>query len=110
MPGGGGIGGGALTTASNLVFQVLSNGHLLAYSADKGEKLADIDTGLRSGMGPPITYRLDGKQYVAVMGGVGQAAPGGNAGPGNQPTPFAPKLLVFAVDATGTLPSSSGTQ
>jgi len=109
-PGGGGIGGGALTTASNLVFQALSNGHLMAYTADKGEKLADIDTGLRSGMGPPITFRVDGKQYVAVMGGVGQAATGGNAGPGNQPTPFAPKLLVFAVDATGTLPSSSGTQ
>jgi quinohemoprotein ethanol dehydrogenase len=108
-PGGGGIGGGALTTASNLVFQVLSNGRLLAYSADKGEKLADIDTGLRSGMGPPITYRVDGKQYVALMGGVGQAAAGGNAGPGNQPTPFAPKLLVFAVDATTPLPSS-GTQ
>jgi quinohemoprotein ethanol dehydrogenase len=111
MPGGGGIGGGALTTAANLVFQVLSNGHLMAYTADKGEKLADIDTGMRSGMGPPITYRVDGKQYVALMGGVGQAAPGGNAGPGNQPTPFTPKLLVFAVDATGTLPSSSsGTQ
>jgi hypothetical protein len=109
-PGGGGIGGGALTTAANLVFQVLSNGHLMVYSADKGEKLADVDTGLRSGMGPPITYRVDGKQYVALMGGVGQAAAGGNAGPGNQPTPFTPKLLVFAVDATGTLPSSSGTQ
>ena len=108
-PGGGGIGGGALATAANLVFQVLSNGHLLAYSADKGEKLADIDTGLRSGMGPPITYRVDGKQYVALMGGVGQAAVGGNAGPGNQPTPFTPKLLVFALDATGTLPSSGGT-
>ena len=105
-PGGGGIGGGALTTAANLVFQVLSNGHLMAYSADKGEKLADIETGLRSGMGPPITYRIDGRQYVALMGGVGQAAAGGNAGPGNQPTPFAPKLLVFAVDATAPLPSS----
>jgi len=109
-PGGGGIGGGTLTTAANLVFQVLGNGHLMAYSADKGEKLADIDTGLRSGMGPPITYRVDGKQYVALMGGVGQAAAGGNAGPGNQPTPFLPKLLVFALDATGTLPTSSGTQ
>src|SRR5690349_14958951 len=69
QPGGGGIGGGALTTAANLVFQVLSNGHLMVYTADKGEKLADVDTGLRSGMGPPITYRVDGKQYVALMGG-----------------------------------------
>jgi quinohemoprotein ethanol dehydrogenase len=106
-PGGGGIGGGALTTAANLVFQVLSDGRLMAYSADKGEKLAEIQTGLRSGMGPPITYRVDGKQYVALMGGVGQAAAGGNAGPGNQPTPFTPKLLVFAVDATGSLSSTS---
>ena len=96
MPGGGGIGGGALTTAGNLVFQVLSNGRLVAYNADKGEKLLDLDTGLRSGMGPPITYRLDGRQYIALMGGVGEVA-GGNAGPGNQATPFSPKLLTFAL-------------
>lgn len=100
QPGGGGIGGGTLTTAGNLVFQVINDGRLLAYSADKGEKLAEIQTGLRSGMGPPITYRLDGRQYVALMGGVGAAAAGGNAGPGNQPTPFSPKLLTFALDGS----------
>ena len=75
MPGGGGIGGGTMTTAGNLVFQVINDGRLLAYSADKGEKLLELQTGLRSGMGPPITYQLDGKQYVALMGGVGAAAP-----------------------------------
>ncbi len=68
MPGGGGIGGGTLTTAGNLVFQSINDGRLVAYSADKGEKLAEIQTGLRSGMGPPITYRVDGKQYVALHG------------------------------------------
>ncbi len=96
MPGGGGIGGGAMTTAGNLVFQVLADGRLMAYSADKGEKLLELQTGLRSGMGPPITSKLDGKQYVALMGGVGQAAAGGNAGTG-QPgrRPSRPKLLVF---------------
>jgi quinohemoprotein ethanol dehydrogenase len=41
MPGGGGIGGGTLTTAGNLVFQVLGNGRLVAYSADKGENLKE---------------------------------------------------------------------
>ena len=97
-PGGGGIGGGALTTAGNLVFQVLTDGRLLAYSADKGDKLLEIQTGLGSGMGPPITFKLDGRQYVALMGGVGTVTLG-NAGPGNSSTPFAPKLLVFAVDA-----------
>src|SRR5262249_24076162 len=38
-PGGGGIGGGTVTTAGNLVFQVIPDGHFVAYSADKGEKL-----------------------------------------------------------------------
>jgi PQQ-dependent dehydrogenase (methanol/ethanol family) len=107
QPGGGGIGGGALTTAGNLVFQVVNDGRLLAYSADKGEKLAEIQTGLRSGMGPPITYRLDGKQYVALMGGVGAAAAGGNAGPGNQATPFLPKLLTFTLDGSLNLTSQN---
>ena len=87
-PGGGGAGGGTLTTAGNLVLQVINDGRLLAYTADKGEKLFDIQTGLRGGMGPPITYVLDGKQYVALMGGAGQAAGGGGA---------APKLLVFMI-------------
>ena len=68
-PGGGGIGGGVVTTAGNLVFQVVNDGRLLAYSADKGEKLFELQTG-RTGMGPPITYEVDGKQYVALMGGL----------------------------------------
>ena len=102
-PGGGGIGGGTVTTAGNLVFQVINDGRLLAYSADKGEKLLDIQTGLRSGMGPPITYQVDGKQYVAVMGGVGAVT--GNAGPQNVETPNKPTLLVFVLDGAAPLPS-----
>jgi PQQ-dependent dehydrogenase (methanol/ethanol family) len=82
--GGGGIGGGTVTTASNLVFQVINDGRLMAYTADKGEKLLEIQTGLRGGMGPPITFMMDGKQYVALAGGTGQVAPapGGGGGAG----------------------------
>ena len=87
--GGGSIGGGALSTAGNLVFQTLSNGRLVAYSANRGAKLLDIDTGLRNGMGPPITYRLDGRQFVAVMGGVGPVFGGGPPSP--------PRLVTFAL-------------
>jgi quinohemoprotein ethanol dehydrogenase len=105
-PGGGGIGGGTLTTAGNLVFQVLSDGRLMAYSADKGDKLLELQTGLRSGMGPAITYRLDGRQYVALMGGVG-AVTGGNAGPGNQATAFSPKLMTFVLDGAPISPAST---
>jgi hypothetical protein len=78
------------------VLQVINDGRLLAYAADKGEKLFDIQTGLRGGMGPPITYVLDGKQYVALMGGTGQAAAGGAA--------VRPKLLAFALDGKEPLP------
>src|SRR5499427_7715766 len=80
--GGGSIGGGTVTTAGNLVFQVINDGRLMAYSADKGEKLLEVQTGLRGGMGPPITFMLDGKQYVALAGGTGQIPPppGGGAG------------------------------
>ena len=70
--GGGSIGGGTVTTAGNLVFQSLGNGRLRAYSADKGEQLLDLATGQTGGMGPPITFMLDNKQYVAVAGGQGQ--------------------------------------
>jgi hypothetical protein len=82
--GGGSIGGGTVTTAGNLVFQVLPNGKLMAYSADKGEKLLEVETNLHGGMAPPITYIVDGKQYVSVMGGTGKvvfpAPPGGGRG------------------------------
>lgn len=74
QPGGGSIGGGTVTTAGNLVFQAIPDGRLIAYSADKGEKLLEVQTGLRGGMGPPITYELDGKQYVSLMGGTGPVA------------------------------------
>jgi len=101
-PGGGSIGGGTMTTAGGLVFQVIPDGRLVAYSADKGEKLMEIQTGLKGGMGTPITYQLDGKQYIALAGGLGIVVPR-NAEPGTPPpAPTAqtvyPKLLTFVLD------------
>jgi PQQ-dependent dehydrogenase (methanol/ethanol family) len=106
-PGGGGIGGGTVTTAGNLVFQVLNDGHLLAYSADKGEKLLEIQTNMRGGMGPPITYLLDGKQYVSLMGGMGVVVPRDAQQVANAPantSTVKPKLLTFVLDGKGSLP------
>ena len=103
-PGGGGIGGGTVTTAGNLVFQVLNEGILRAYSADKGEKLLEIQTNMRAGMGPPITYMLDGKQYVSFMGGTGVVvATSAPTAPDNTHT-VKPKLLTFVLDGKATLP------
>jgi len=127
-PGGGGIGGGTVTTAGNLVFQVIPDGRLVAYTADKGEKVLDIQTGLRGGMGPPITYMLDGKQYIALAGGSGAIggrggappppaagapgrAPAAGAAPPPPPAGFGgpavtPKLLVFMLDGKASLPGA----
>jgi PQQ-dependent dehydrogenase (methanol/ethanol family) len=110
--------GGTLSTAGNLVFASV-NTRLLVYRADNGDQLMDITTGL-SQMGPPMTFMLDGKQYVAIAGGPPQAgggrggrgaaaaAPG--AAPGNAPAvPAAPpqpsRLLVYTLDGKATLPA-----
>ena len=68
-------GGGVMTTAGNLVFQGRSTGLLHVYKADTGEPLAQIDLGV-SIMAAPMTYELDGEQYVAVMAGFGGALGG----------------------------------
>ena len=92
-PGGGGIGGGTVTTAGNLVFQVTNDGRLLAYTADKGEKLLEIPFG-RFGAGPPITFLLDGKQQIALMAGSGRRPM--PSGPNDAKVDNPPLLYVFA--------------
>jgi quinohemoprotein ethanol dehydrogenase len=98
VPGGGSNRGGALSTAGNLVFQALNDGRLMAYSADKGDKLLELQTGQTIGIGPPITFQLDGKQYVAVMGGTGVIASArGRGGNTNSEPPAKPRLYVYTV-------------
>jgi quinohemoprotein ethanol dehydrogenase len=98
--------GGTLSTASNLLFQVAPNGSLIAYSADKGEKLYEIETGLTAGMGPPMTFMVDGKQYIALMGGNGGAPSPGVAG-SSKPSAQKPMLLVFGLDGKAALPKQT---
>ena len=62
--------GGVLSTAGNLVFQGHSTGELAAYSADSGRELKAIATGSHI-MAAPITYAVNGVQYVAVQTGYG---------------------------------------
>jgi quinohemoprotein ethanol dehydrogenase len=79
---------GLLATAGNLVFVPGGDGHLVAYSADKGEKV--WDSALIAGISTPISYELDGKQYVAALAGRG----------GNQPT----RLYTFMLDGKAPMP------
>jgi quinohemoprotein ethanol dehydrogenase len=62
--------GGTLTTAGNLVFQGTVHGFLEAFAADSGRKLWSFQSH-RGIMAGPISYRVGGEQYVAVMGGYG---------------------------------------
>src|SRR5262249_53259783 len=52
--------------------------------ADTGEQLLDLTTGL-SQMGPPMTFLIDGKQYVAIAGGPPATGGGGGRGAGAAP-------------------------
>jgi len=62
--------GGTLVTAGNVVFSGAQTGELYALNAQSGEKLWEFRTG--SGIiAPPITYQIDGKQYIAVASGIG---------------------------------------
>ena len=76
--------GGVLATAGNLVFQGRSDGMLCAYRATDGKKLWEFYAGTGI-MAPPVTYLLDGVQYITLMVGWGGSAginnlPGSGAG------------------------------
>ncbi|NIP79274.1 MAG: PQQ-binding-like beta-propeller repeat protein, partial [Gemmatimonadetes bacterium] len=61
---------GTMTTAGNLVFQGRVDGTFVAYHAETGEELWSYDLGLGI-TAPPITYSVDGRQYVALLVGWG---------------------------------------
>lgn len=74
-------GGGTMATAGNLVFQ---GG--MAFNAETGEKLWDVDLG--GNYVTPISYMLDGKQYVSFFA---------RAVPNN-------RMFTFALDANQPIP------
>lgn len=65
--------GGVVSTAGNLVFEGMASGELCAFSADRGKPLACIPTGSHLNTAP-ITYSVNGEQYVAVQAGYGGVA------------------------------------
>jgi alcohol dehydrogenase (cytochrome c)/quinohemoprotein ethanol dehydrogenase len=98
--------GGTLTTAGNLVVQGLATGRLEIYSADEGETLWSFDaqTGVLAG---PMTYTVDGEQYIAVAAGWGGSyalIPGGLAKSHGAATRNISRILVFKQGGTATLP------
>jgi quinohemoprotein ethanol dehydrogenase len=62
--------GGLLATGGNLLFQGNADKFFAAYRADTGEELwrTPTQTGV---VAPPVTYMIDGEQYVSVLAGWG---------------------------------------
>lgn len=67
-----GFDGGVMSTAGNLVFQGRGSGSLWAYAADTGRVLKIVPTGSHI-MAAPMTYEVNGTQYIAVQVGFGGA-------------------------------------
>src|SRR5262249_12199617 len=59
-----------MSTAGNLGFQGRGSGELWVYAADSGKVLTKILTGSHI-MAAPMTYAVNGEQYVAVQVGYG---------------------------------------
>jgi quinohemoprotein ethanol dehydrogenase len=62
--------GGVLATEGGLVFQGDAMGTVKAYHSDTGEELWSFDT-FTSILAPPMSYAIDGEQYVAILTGTG---------------------------------------
>jgi quinohemoprotein ethanol dehydrogenase len=99
--------GGTLATAGDLVFQGLADGHLHAYSARDGKDLWSFFAGVAV-TGVPITYSVDGKQYLTItagpLGGSTAAFGSISARWGWDPRVHPRRLLTFALDAKSKLP------
>jgi quinohemoprotein ethanol dehydrogenase len=97
--------GGVLSTAGNLVFQGTAMGEFVAYRADTGERLwsAATEAGV---LAAPISYELDGEQYVAVEVGWGGAfgLAAGELARVSHTASNQPRVLVFKLGGTAQLP------
>jgi len=97
--------GGVLSTAGNLVFQGTAHGTFAAYRADDGELLWEQTSGTGI-IAAPVSYSLDGEQYIAVMAGWGGAfaLSGGDAAAEAGIVDNSGRLLVYKLGGLETLP------
>jgi len=90
--------GGTLATAGNLVFMGAADGTFSAFNATTGERVWTVQTGLGI-IAAPVSYELDGEQYVAVMAGYGGGVIAGAYDPASAIAKYLNegKLLTFKV-------------
>lgn len=98
--------GGVLSTAGNLLFQGNASGNFAAYRTDNGEPLWSqaAQTGVIAG---PMTYEVNGVQYVAVLAGWGGVFPlvAGELAEKSGKQRNISRLLVYRLGGTAELPA-----
>jgi quinohemoprotein ethanol dehydrogenase len=97
--------GGLLSTAGNLLLQGNASGEFVAYRADSGERLWSLPT--QTGVvAAPMTYQVDGVQYVAVLAGWGGVFPlvAGELAEKSGKQRNVSRLLVYKLGGTVSLP------
>jgi quinohemoprotein ethanol dehydrogenase len=92
---------GGTLSAADLVF-VSVGSRLIAYRASNGEQLLNTETGL-SLLGPPMTFMVGGKQYIAMAGSPPNTTnPFGSGDMDSKGQPS--RLVVYALDGKAKLP------
>lgn len=99
------VGGGVLSTITGLVFQSRGDvvGEMAAYRASDGKELWSYPMP-NFGMPAPVTYEVDGVQYLAIMTGAGGPTlltGASNVSYARQPG----RVVVFRLGGTATLPA-----
>ncbi|HWW63871.1 MAG TPA: PQQ-dependent dehydrogenase, methanol/ethanol family [Sphingomonadaceae bacterium] len=95
--------GGVLVTASDLVIEGTTRQTFAIFDAHDGTLLWEMPVQSAPVAGP-ITYMLDGVQYIAVNAGWGGGAAQVERGAGTDRPRAAARLLVFKLGGTATLP------
>lgn len=96
--------GGTLATAGGLVFMGHPEGYLSAYRSDIGKEVWRGDTQVGV-MAPPISYSVDGEQYIAVAAGWGGSM-SQYSGPERDKKPSSNgRILAFKLGADTELPA-----
>ena len=101
---GSGWNAGLLSTAGNLIFQGEASGEFAAYRADNGTQLwsAYAGTGIQAA---PVTFEVDGQQYISVVGGWGGSLGLFSGDPGPSPDQEAiGRVLTYKLGSAATLP------
>ena len=94
--------GGLLATAGKLLFQGHSGGYVAAMRVDNGEQLWEFDAQVGV-IGSPMSYSVDGEQYIAIPAGWGGALGlAASVDMGIQPEKS--RILSFKLNGTATLP------